>query len=586
MVPPFPSSMTTTLTSVLLLIVATFGGYSLADTSAFLRCPLQCRCDGNYTSAVSTCDHSYLTDIPKLPVATWKIVITGNNITRIRGGAFSELHKVTIMYITNNNIRAIDERGFAGLSSLRHLVLKEKRMSSLRNGTFRFFTQLSVLSMTAKFIEIPQTELCMLKHLTSLKLVRLRFSASVFHPCFEELNELKQLTLQYLQQSNISDLTFHPFRSSLKTLDIMHCGLRRLDVDMFKDLSQLNNLDLSYNDITDLPINIFAPLTRLTQLILAGNNLKVFSSELLRPLRHLKVLNIGYNSRLNLTLGKEFVNMTWLNTITLSGIKLTSLNNATFQNLRFCPLIQIVISQCSLRSISKDAFQPLRNLTMLNLDSNPLNNSVLHSAFYGLQEAPLDRLDLEHVHLSRYSTTLFEGLNDSHITRLSLEQSLIPSIKRGVFRNVRDVVRLDMSSNKIASIEDHSFVDLRNLSYLTLYENNIAEMYSAKRLGISPALEYLRLTRNAITEIQAASLLGYDNLRILYMKRNKIRKITSNAFASTPRLKQLVLSINSITRIQPGTFDTLPDLVFLDLSRNSITLDDTSLFQVCLNLHF
>ena len=129
--------------------------------------------------AMSICENCYLTDIPKLPVATWTVLITGNNITRIRGGAFSELHKVTEMIIGKNNIRAIDERAFDGLTSLKVLEL-----SSVGNGTFRFVPNLTRLSITAKLLEIPQRELCMLKPLTFFNLVRLQFSASVFGPCF------------------------------------------------------------------------------------------------------------------------------------------------------------------------------------------------------------------------------------------------------------------------------------------------------------------------------------------------------------------------------------------------------------------
>ena len=581
MASPFPSSMTTTVTSVLLLVVATFGGYGLADTSSLLRCPLQCRCDGNYTRVVSVCDHSYLTDIPKLPVATWKIVIYGNNITHLRGGAFSELHKVTRIKFKNNNIRAIDERAFDGLTSLEHLLLREERLSSVGNGAFRFFPNLTSLSINAKFIEIPQRELCRLKHLTSLRLVQLRFSNSVFDPCFEELNQLTQLVLQFLKQSNISGLTFHPFRNSLNTLTITHCGLRRLNVDIFKYLTQLCNLDMSNNDITYLPINIFAPLTRLTQLVLSGNNLKVFSSELLRPLRHLKVLNIGYNSRVNLTFDKEFVNMTWLNQIILDGIKLTSINNATFEHLRFCPLVEIGLKSCSLSSISNGAFRPLRNLTSLRLGLNPLNNSVLHNAFFGLQGAPLHQLHVDSVNLKHFSSTLFEGLTGSHITSVSLKNSMIPTIQRHVFRNLREVDKLDMSANKIVKIEDHSFVDIVKLSYLNLDHNNIVELYSAKRLSISPTLSVLRLRRNSVKVISMESLLGYDNLTTLYLTGNNIRTIAHNAFHPTPRLAVLDLGSNAIELIQPGTFDTLPNLLTLNLQSNSIMLSDTSVFQVC-----
>ena len=573
--------MTTTVTSILLLVVAMFGGHGLADTSSLLRCPLQCLCLGNYTSVVSICNYGHLTYIPKLPIATWKILITGNNITRIRGGAFSELHKVTRIKLRNNNIRAIDEKAFDGLSSLENFLLREERLSSLGNGAFRFFTNLTTLSITAQFIEIPQKELCRLKHLTRLRLVQLRFSNSVFDPCFEELNQLRRLILKFLKHSNISGLTFHPFRKYLKTLMIKQCGLRRLNADMFKYLSKLYSLDISNNDITNLPINIFAPLTRLTQLVLSGNNLKVFSSELLRPLQHLKILNIGHNSHVTLTLDKEFVNMTSLNQILLNGIKLTSINNATFEHLRFCPLLEIGLKSCSLSSISNDAFRPLRNLTSLRLGYNPLNNSVLHNALFGLQEAPLQLLNVDSVNLKHFSSTLFEGLTGSHITSLSLKTSLIPTIQRHAFRNLREVDKLDMSANKIVKIEDHSFVDIVKLSYLNLDHNNIVELYSAKRLSMSPTLSVLTLRRNSIKVIPMESLLGYDNLTRLYLTGNNIRTIAHNAFVPTPRLAVLDLGSNAIELIQPGTFDTLPNLLTLNLQSNSIMLSDTSLFQVC-----
>ena len=138
-----------------------------------------------------------------------------------------------------------------------------------------------------------------------------------------------------------------------------------------------------------------------------------------------------------------------------------------------------------------------------------------------------------------------------------------------------------MSANKIVKIEDHSFVDIVKLSYLNLDHNNIVELYSAKRLSISPTLSVLTLRRNSIKEITMESVLGYDNLTKLFLTGNNIRTIANNAFVPTPRLAVLDLGSNAIKLIQPGTFDTLPDLLKLNLQSNSIMLHDTSLFQVC-----
>ena len=580
------SELAAALTAFLLLLLATFGRHVSGATSPFMRCPLTCHCVGNYTSTVVSCANSHLTDVPQLPVGTGRILISGNNITRLRADSFSELRKLRTIRIHENNIQSIDEKAFKGLSSLDKLFLSEESLSSFENGIFRFFTNLTKLSMRVKLTEVPQREICLLKRLRMLKLAHFQFPSAIFHPCFKELTELRMLSLSFMENSNISSATFYPFRASLTEVRVIHCGLRRLHVDMFKDMSRLLLLDLSQNAISSLPNNIFAPLTHLSQLSIAENKLNVISGELLQPLRYLAQLNIGFNSFANVTLGEECLNMTRLQQLVLSGINLTSLNNDTFRHLRQSPLIEVDMSNCRLRAISNGAFRQLRNLTVLTLNNNALNNSVLRDAFYGLQGSPLRELRLSGVHLHDLSPTLFDGLNDCNITTLTFKSSNIPAIKRGVFRNLRKLTKLDLSGNKIGVFEDNSFEDLETLSRLDLDRNRIVELRSAKRLGISPGLSVLSVIRNAIVYINEDSLLGYDNLTALLLGGNNIRKISVNAFTHTPCLTMLDLSDNKIEYIQPGTFDSLPDLHECLLYRNVIQIREPTLFQVCQTIYF
>ena len=412
--------MTSAPTSLLLALIVTFSCPGLDATSKRLRCPLACQCTGNYSHSSVKCANSYLTDIPQLPIGVWKSSISGNNITSIRAGAFSELRRLRNMRLVNNNIRSVDERAFQGLNSLDILYLFEESLSSFENGIFRFFPYLTELNMRVKGVVIPQREICLLKRLRKLQLSLFQFPSAIFLHCFEKLTALWRLSLDSVQHTNISRATFYPFRGSLTTLHLFKCGLRRLHVDMFNDLSQLIMLDLTQNEITDLPSDIFASLTRLTQLDIAGNKLKVISAALLRPLRSLTHLNVGHNTHVNITFGEEFLNMTRLQQIVLTGIKLTSLNNDTFRYLRNSPLVDVNMASCSLRTISKGAFLPLRNLTMLSLDFNPLNASVLHDVFYGLQGAPLHGLHMSSTKLRAFSPTLFEGLKTTTSLRLPL----------------------------------------------------------------------------------------------------------------------------------------------------------------------
>ena len=275
-----------------------------------------------------------------------------------------------------------------------------------------------------KGVVIPQAEICLLKRLRMLKLATFHFPSARFRQCFEQLTVLSTVSLVSEQQNIISRATFYPFRGSLTNLLLINCGMRRLHVDMFNDLSKLVVLVLSQNEITDLPSNIIASLTRLRQVDIAGNKLRVISPALLRPLRSLINLNIGYNTHMNITFGEEFLNMTRLQKIVLNGIKLTSLNNDTFRHLRNSPVVEVVMSTCSLRTISRGALLPLRNLTILSLDRNPLNASVLNDAFYGLHGGPLHELRISNTNVRVFSPTLFDGLKDNNIKTVFFQKFL------------------------------------------------------------------------------------------------------------------------------------------------------------------
>ena len=579
---PSNCAMAAALTSFLLLLVAASSSHVSGYTLLPVHCPLMCYCTGNYSHADVVCKNSHLTYIPHYPAGTWRISIENNNIKRLRNKSFLGLYKLTTLRIEDNNVQSIDESAFVGSTALEALTIKEDSLSLFENGAFHFLSNLTELTMHAKLIEIPQRDVCMLRNLKSLILGKFKFSSAIFLRCFKKINKLTTLQLMSIELKKISRATFSPFRRlPLTVLRLINCGLRRLSVDIFEDISRLKELDLSQNAIASLPNDIFVPLTKLHQLNLSGNKLKVVSDKLLQPLRYLGNMYIGGNRDMNVMFGEEFLNMTQLKRLMLNGNKLMSLNNDTFRHLRHSPLNMVDMSSCSIRTISKGSFRPLRNIITLHLGTNPINASVLHDAFYGLQGSPLHNLSISRVHLRDYSTTLFEGLNDNKITHLTLKDCHITTIKRGVFHNLSNVTVLDLSYNGIKSIEEHSFQDLPRLSVLYLGKNNLVEMSSAAQLGISPGLSRLHLESNSIKVILQDALLGYDNLTLLSLFDNSIRTISETAFAPTPHLKVLSVSANKISHIRSGTFDTLPNLQVLSLQHNDITTEDPSLFQVC-----
>ena len=456
--------MTAALTSFLLVVLTTLCSHVDGDTVLRPRCPIVCDCDRSRVD----CKYRDITEIPQLPINTQSITLIGNNITRIRARAFSEVPNLTEINLRDNNIRSIDERAFEGLGLLRNLTLHEDLLS-FESGVFRFFFNLTFLEMRTAQISVPQREICRLKQLQHLILGEFLFTSLEFDGCFEDLTKLRVLNLSDMEQHNISDATFRPFRFTLTQLYVNRCGLRILEVDTFKHFSQLTVLSLKDNSITDLPNTIFTPLTRLTSVDIAGNKLKVISDTLLRPLRNLEYLSFG-GDPMNLTLGEEFINMTRLRQIALDTGATQSLNSDTFRNLCHCPITDISFSiSLGIIGISKDAFRPLRNVESLSFNEIPfLTSSDFHDGFYGLNGSPLRRLYLTEVNLNDYTAALFEGLSENNITSLVMNSSRITVIKKGLFRNLGTVSSLDLSYNKINKFENDSFKELVMLTTLII----------------------------------------------------------------------------------------------------------------------
>ena len=178
--------MSAALTSFLLLFLAKSCSHVSGDKLLPADCPLMCFCTGNYSHADVACKISHLTYIPHYPAGTWRIKIENNNIRGLRNKAFWGLPQLRYLKIQNNNMQSIGENAFMGATALHTLIIKENSMSLFENGVFHFLSNLTVLTMQAKRIEIPQRDVCMLRNLKSLTLRTFKFPSAIFLRCFKK----------------------------------------------------------------------------------------------------------------------------------------------------------------------------------------------------------------------------------------------------------------------------------------------------------------------------------------------------------------------------------------------------------------
>ena len=86
-----------------------------------------------------------------------------------------------------------------------------------------------------------------------------------------------------------------------------------------------------------------------------------------------------------------------------------------------------------------------------------------------------------------------------------------------------------------------------------------------------PALTYLELSGNALTELPDGVFAGLPALRELVLSRNNLTTLPDDVFDELTGLRTLRLRYNELTELPAGVFDELTSLDFLSLSHNNLT---------------
>lgn len=195
-----------------------------------------------------------------------------NNIDSIK-----DLRKLEFLYLSKNNIEDISVIGnFINLKKLRVGNNKINDISILSN-----LSNLENLGIEGNNI----TDLNVLVQISGLKKLVIssgtNFDGDGFYigsnplnkESFETIGQLKNLEELYLQDANISDLSFLKNLENLKDLNLKYNKIR--DINVISGLTNLQKLTLGYNKIND--ISILENLTHLYWLQLSDNQISDIS---------------------------------------------------------------------------------------------------------------------------------------------------------------------------------------------------------------------------------------------------------------------------------------------------------------------
>lgn len=225
-------------------------------------------------------------------------------------------------------------------------------------------------------------------------------------------------------------------------------------------------------------------LQRLERLHLEGNLISIIPPNSLRGLVSLKELFLDYNyisssSLSDDTSSSEYSSFSGLENVleilSLSNCQLgPTLSSNIFKSLR--SLRSLDISANSLRSVTKDVFQGLENLQILNLALNRI-------------------LDLE-------SLDVFQDL--TNLRELDLSNNLIKRVSLVSFLSVSSLERLNLDSNQI---EDMSIFDTSSTS-TSRRRRRLSSTYSLRQLSVRK--NRITVINPAVTMLLCASNPTFD----------------------------------------------------------------------------
>nr|XP_061792133.1 toll-like receptor 3 [Nerophis lumbriciformis] len=466
---------------------------------------------------------------------------------------------ITGLDLSHNRLKRIPPDSLRNYSSLLHLDVSYNSLTGLEGGLCQALPLLRTLDVNHNEVHVIQEE------------------------DFEGCGSLTDFRLS----GNRLKMKGEAFAGlqSLKLLDVSKNNLNSAKLGSRPQMPQLAELRLGFNTFSTLAKDDFALFgnsTSLRTLNLESATIKTVEPGSFWPISHLTTLIMDGSKMGTTAISKlcSALSGTSIRYLSLQKMKLVTLTNGTFRDLRESNVTFLDLSGNGLGKIEEGSFRWLGKLDVLVLSDNNIKH-LTEGTFQGL--GALKRLDLQ------------RALVKSHT-------SATPIIDDFSFRPLGDLETLCLRGTSVRTLTQRTFTGLKNLRELDLSWSSYASLKSISNetlVSLGGSLLMLNLTAAAISHIQPGAFSSLGNLTHLLLDFNFIRQtlsgeefrgldrlqelrlsynhqtltLSSSSFVGTPGLKLLTLS-KSLTaaslNLDPSPFHGLVDLAYLDLSNNNI----------------
>lgn len=306
------------------------------------------------------------------------------------------------------NVTTLHEDTFSGLTILKSLVIRTKKMHTLPQYIFH-----------ARKIDNRDMPV-------NLNSVVIDGVKSLPRSLFD-----KQQSLKFLSLNNIEDLVLSGTESQVETLDLSGSGIYKTGSNFLKGFRSLRFLNLSRTNLDIMHNETFHSLSSLVVLDLSHNNLEDLPRGLLDPaVNTLTALNISYNKLQNIT--------QW----SLGGVK---------------SLEKLDLSHNNIDNINKDALMYQHMLTEILLSDNELvhlsRDTLANQS--RLMDMNVARNKLKHLPRGLFRNTRF-------LRKLDISGNNIQTLPSYLFDGVRRLEFVSLGNNPVYC--DCELMELNNQS--------------------------------------------------------------------------------------------------------------------------
>ncbi|XVF79515.1 hypothetical protein PTKIN_Ptkin14bG0229200 [Pterospermum kingtungense] len=407
-----------------------------------------------------------------------------------------------------------------------------------------------------------------LPHLRKLNLAFNNFNSSMMSYKFGEFPSLAYLNLSQSSfagkvPSQISHL------SKLVSLDLSWNYLQTFDTLTLKglvhNLTELRQLFLDQIDMSSIDPNIFMNLSSsLRSLSLYFCGLQGNFPENIFHLPNLKMLNLGYNVNLNLSIPKtnrsNHLEFLGLSSVSLSTEFIDSISN--LESLEHLDASEAVFSSGGL----PNSIGNLTSLKYLELNGAYISGSLPDSIGNLIS---LKYLNLRASNISGSIPKALGNLLKLNFLHLS-ENSFTGQVPSSIIRNLTQLEFLNIGGNQLKGSIPDKVNAFPNLVYLSL-DSNLLNGTLPSWLFTIPSLKYIYFSNNQFTghikEFQ------YQSLQVIDLSFNNFHGPIPSSISQLLNLTSLSLSSNNLTGIvEFGMFSKLQNLKLLHLSSNRLSL--------------